>query len=99
MSKDYDYDLVMEDVDLETDLEELDLDSETTDKSKKEFTYAECLKFSEAKGKIINSYQLRAEGYHFLLSRLAQKGKTVNPKDLLNSFAEIDRKYPIVMEE
>lgn len=63
----------------------------------KEFSYKECIKFSEDKTKYIEALLRRLDSYHKVVSIMAEKEVVVCPKALLKKFSIIDARYPIVM--
>lgn len=88
------------DLDLETDFEEIEdleanvLDVESSDK--KEFTYADCIRFSQEKSKAISAYHYRSSALNNLLKKAAKANKLLDPNELLLEISKIDFKYPIV---
>lgn len=86
-------------LDLELEMEEIeDLQSSLVeeDTGKKEFTYNECIKFSEEKSKAIIAYQFRAVAVVNLINRYIKLGKNIDPKTLLEEISKIDFMYPLV---
>lgn len=71
----------------------------------KEFTYEECLKFSEEKNKIIQAYQNRKEAiYEFIESHIerdpitleVRNKKPIDPERLLHKIKMIEWKHSLV---
>lgn len=88
-----------ENVEMELDLEEIeDLQSTLVeeDAGKKEFTYNECIRFSEEKSKAMIAYQFRGVAIYNLINKYLKAGKNIDPKVLLEEISKIEFTYPLV---